>query len=126
MNASGPVRIDKWLWAVRLYKTRSLATAACDAGRVRIGEQGVKPSRAVKIGDLIVAQNNDMTRTVKVLALLDKRVGAKLVPDYMEDLTPASEFQKQRELSYRTVPLRPKGVGRPTKKERRQWDAIEF
>ena len=126
MNPAAPVRIDKWLWAVRLYKTRSLAAAACDSGRVRIGQQRVKPSRAVKIGDIIVAENNEITRTVKVLALLDKRVGAKLVGHYIEDLTPASEFEKRREPGYPAVPLRPKGVGRPTKKERRQWNAFEF
>ena len=126
MNPAAPVRIDKWLWAVRLYKTRSLAAAACDSGHVRIGEQRVKPSRGVKIGDVIAAANNEITRTVKVVALLDKRVGAKLVGNYMEDLTPASEFEKRREPGYHTVPLRPKGVGRPTKKERRQWNAFEF
>ena len=124
MEPAASVRIDKWLWAVRLYKTRSLAAAACSAGRVLIGGQRVKPSRAVRLGDVIVAVTGDINRTVKVVTILDQRVAAKLVPNYLEDLTPASEFQKPREPSFHTVPLRPKGSGRPTKKERRQWDEL--
>jgi len=114
------VRMDKWLWAVRLFKSRSLAAAACGAGKVKVGEQMVKASRSVKLGEVITAITGEMTRTVKVTALLEKRVGAKLVGQFMEDLTPASEFEKPREKNF-LIPIfhRPKGSGRPTKKERR-------
>ena len=123
MDPAASVRIDKWLWAVRVYKSRSLATAACDAGRVTIGGQKVKPSRGVKAGDVITATAGDINRTIKVLAFLEQRVGARLVGDYMEDLTPASELQKPREhFPKAAIPFRPKGAGRPTKKERRQWE----
>lgn len=114
------VRIDKWLWAVRLYKTRSLATAALRAGRISVSGQPVKPSRIVKVGEIIKINAGEITRTVKVLALLDKRVGAKLVADFMEDQTPASEYLHQLESVH--ARNRPKGSGRPTKKERRDME----
>lgn len=117
-----PVRVDKWLWAVRLFRTRTAATAACSAGKVFINGQRAKPSREVRIGDTIVADNGDVTRTVKVVAFLGQRVGAKLVSDYAEDLTPASEYEKRREPNLTPVSLRPRGAGRPTKKDRRQWE----
>jgi len=124
MKAPGSVRIDKWLWAVRLYKTRSLATNACRLGRVTIAAQPVKPSRDVRINEVIVAQTGEITRTVKVIALLEQRVGAQLVPQYAEDLTPASEYSKPREPYLQPLFHRPKGLGRPTKKERRQIDKL--
>jgi ribosome-associated heat shock protein Hsp15 len=122
MNAPASVRIDKWLWAIRIFKTRSLATEACRHGRVTVGGQAVKPSRDVKINDLIAAKAGDITRTVKVLALLEHRVGAQMVRDYAEDLTPASEYEKPRERFLQPLFSRPKGAGRPTKKDRRQMD----
>src|SRR3954469_6316084 len=85
------VRMDKWLWAVRLYKTRTLAAAACRGGKVTIGGEAVKPSRSVRVGDLISASLGELTRTFKVLALLERRVGPKLVSSYAEDHTPAAE-----------------------------------
>src|ERR1700758_4016874 len=111
MNAPSSVRIDKWLWAVRIYKTRSVATAACRNGRVTIGGQAVKPSREVKINDLILAQSGEITRTIKVLALLEQRVGAPAVKDFAEDLTPTSEYEKQKKEPY-LEPLfyRPQGT----------------
>lgn len=118
------VRIDKWLWAVRLYKSRSLASAACSAGRVRIGGQTLKPSRSVRPGEVITAVTGDITRTVRVVGLLERRVGAKLVADYMEDLTPAAEYSKPREPDFRPLLLRPKGAGRPTKKDRRRIQGL--
>ena len=114
------VRIDKWLWYVRLYKSRSLATAACATGKVRIGAEPAKASRSVRIGDTIVATTGHINRTVRVLQLLEKRVGAKLVPDYMEDLTPASEYLKPRDPTELAVGVRPPGSGRPTKRDRRK------
>jgi ribosome-associated heat shock protein Hsp15 len=112
------IRIDKWLWCVRLYKSRTLAASACEAGKVKIGGQIVKPSRSLRKGDIIEAAAGGITRTVKVVGLLGRRVGAQKVPEWMKDLTPASEFQKKRE---RVEPpgLRAKGSGRPTKRDRR-------
>jgi ribosome-associated heat shock protein Hsp15 len=110
------VRIDKWLWAVRLYKTRSVATTACNAGKVQINDQNVKPARAVRVGEVIKAACGDITRTVKVIGILESRVGAKLVNQYLEDLTPPSEYEKPREKKLAPVGFRPKGAGRPRRK----------
>jgi ribosome-associated heat shock protein Hsp15 len=120
------VRIDKWLWAVRLYKTRALATQACRGGHVTIAGDSVKPSRTVRVGDVIAARTGELLKTVKVLGLIGNRVGPKLVDQYIEDLTPAAEYlrvEQAREVA-RSVPHRPKGSGRPTKKERRQLEAL--
>src|SRR5258706_13339817 len=119
MNSPASVRIDKWLWAVRLYKTRTLAAETCAAGKVKIAEQNVKPARNVHIGDVITAVCGEMTKTVKVLGLIENRVGAKLVKFFLEDLTPASEYEKPREKNFTAIGFRPKGEGRPTKKDRR-------
>ncbi|MEK7675931.1 MAG: RNA-binding S4 domain-containing protein [Verrucomicrobiota bacterium] len=113
------VRIDKWLWAVRVYKSRSLATEACRTGRVSIAGQPVKPSRDVKIGDVISAKKGEMNMTIKVLGLIERRVGAQIAKEHAEDLTPASEYAKAREPKHQSLFYRPKGMGRPTKKEGR-------
>ena len=113
------VRIDKWLWCVRLYKSRTLATQACEAGKVKISGHPAKPARGVKIGDMITASAGHVTRTVKVLQLLEQRVGAPKVPQFMEDLTPPEEFTKAREAPSNVSGFRPKGAGRPTKRDRR-------
>ncbi len=113
------VRMDKWLWAVRLYKTRSAAAAACIAGKVRVSGQPIKPSRSVKLGEVIEAMTGEILRTVRAIGLLEKRIGAKLVSQYLEDLTPASEYSKARPF-VPTFGLRPKGSGRPTKKDQRR------
>src|SRR5206468_5704964 len=97
MHSLESVRIDKWLWAVRLFKSRSLATEACNAGHVKIGGNSVKPSRAVRSGEEITALAGRIHRTVKVVALLHQRVGAKLVSQFVEDLTPAEEYARARE-----------------------------
>lgn len=124
-NAASPaVRIDKWLWAVRVFKSRNLAADACRGGHVDIAGQQVKPAREVHVGEVIVARVGQVTRTLKVLALLDKRVGAPLVKEYMEDLTPASEYQKPREEVFKPLFFRPKGSGRPTKKDRREMEKL--
>jgi len=124
MNPPASVRIDKWLWAVRIYKTRSLATTACREGDVKIGGQAVKPSRDVKINDLILAKNGSITRTVKVIGLLGQRVGAQAAKEFMADLTPAAEYEKPKEPMLQPLFQRPKGMGRPTKKERRQMGKL--
>jgi ribosome-associated heat shock protein Hsp15 len=111
--------MDKWLWAVRLFKSRSLAAAACTGGKVKINGQPVKPARPVRVGETISAVAGEVTRTVQVLALLDRRVGAKLVGHFLQDLTPSEEFAKPRERALTTPGFRPAGLGRPTKRERR-------
>jgi ribosome-associated heat shock protein Hsp15 len=116
------VRIDKWLWAVRVYKTRSLATENIRNGRVTIGGQVVKASRDVKINDIIVVSSPPLTRTVKVLQLIHNRVSAKLVPGNMEDLTPQSEYDKLKMPKESFYVIRPRGSGRPTKKDRRELE----
>ena len=122
METTEFVRIDKWLWAVRVFKTRSLATTACRAGSVRVNDQRVKPSHLVKPDEIIIARNGEITRTVRVVALLDKRISAKEVGSFMDDLTPPEEFQRRREPDFRPVLLREKGAGRPTKRDRRKID----
>ena len=118
------MRIDKWLWAVRLFKTRTVAAEACKGGKVSIGGQAVKPSRDVQVGEVINARANDVNRTVRVAGLTEKRVGPKLVAEFLEDMTPAEEYL--RALQVRTAPIavRARGSGRPTKKERRKLDEI--
>jgi|SRR2546423_15667648 len=116
------VRIDKWLWAVRLYKSRSLATGACNAGHVKIGGTNVKPSRNVHAGEKITLLAGRVHRTVRVIALQDQRVGAKVVSQFLEDLTPLEEYARARDDAARVH--FPKGLGRPTKKQRRQLEGL--
>ena len=105
MNSSPEIRIDKWLWAVRIYKTRTLATDACRAGHVKIGGESVKPSRTVRLHDVITAQVGQIQRTVKVLGFIEQRVGAQVAKEFAEDQTPESEFQKRREKFFDVVPF---------------------
>ena len=114
------MRLDKWLWAVRLYKTRQQATDACRLHRVRMGGDEVKPSRLLKPGDVIEVRLEDLTRTVRVKQAIGQRVGAKLVPDSMEDLTPAAELEAAaRRREERRLHAVPGFTGRPEKKDRR-------
>jgi len=117
------IRIDKWLWAVRIFKTRSLASEACRSGKVKILDQAVKPSHEVKTGEVIMISLNPVTKTVKVAALTANRVSAKLVPGFMDDLTPEEEYQKLKLMKEMNFEYRERGIGRPTKRERRE---IEF
>jgi len=120
------VRIDKWLWAVRVFKTRSMASTACRAGKVKIDDQEIKPSRDAHIGDVVrIRINPHFTRTVKVKELLSNRVGAKLIPNYTEDLTPQSEYDKLKKYNELNWERRDRGIGRPTKKERRDLDKLK-
>jgi ribosome-associated heat shock protein Hsp15 len=122
---SKETRIDKWLWAMRLYKTRTVAATACRNGQVLIESQRVKPSRDLRPGEIVTAKTEVIQRTVKVIGFPRSRVGAKLVPEYLEDLTPASEYEKAKE--YKPPPPQfswSKGLGRPTKKSRRLWEKI--
>jgi len=115
-------RIDKWLWSVRLFKTRTLAATACRNGQVLVGNQRVKPSRDLQPGEIVTAKTGAIQRTVKVRAFPSSRIGAKLVPDFLEDLTPASEYEKPRETAPPPQFTWSKGLGRPTKKARRLWE----
>lgn len=116
------VRIDKWLWAVRLYKTRSLATEACKKGRVQIQGTAVKPSRVVKTGDIIQIKHPPVVYSFKVLAPVQNRMNARLVPEFMENVTTADQLEliELGKLAAKTA--RERGTGRPTKKERRDMD----
>ncbi|MEN9332117.1 MAG: hypothetical protein RLZZ94_1207 [Bacteroidota bacterium] len=117
------VRIDKWLWAVRLFKTRSLSAEACEKGKVKIAEQTVKASRTVKIGDIIVLHRGPWQQTVKVVNVIERRIGAALVKEYMEDITTEGELEKFRLYQLAQSSFHFKGgEGRPTKKERRDLD----
>jgi ribosome-associated heat shock protein Hsp15 len=117
------VRIDKWLWATRLFKTRHQATTACRLNQVAVHGNPAKPSRPIKAGDTIQVEKDLMIRTIKVLGLTKKRVGAKLVDDFLEDLTPPEEIaraQERLEQHRANKVFRWPGEGRPTKKDRRQ------
>lgn len=124
------VRIDKYLWSIRVYKTRSEATDACKGGKVRVNGADIKPSKAVKVGDTIVARKGAVAYTYKVLELIDKRQGARLVPRYAENQTPEEELAKLRAPVETFFLKRDRGAGRPTKKDRRQmdslWDELSF
>lgn len=121
----GDVRIDKWLWAVRVFKTRSLATDNIRSGKVKIHDLTVKPSRVIKTGDVITISINPLKKTVKVLEVLDHRVSAKLVENYMEDLTPQEEYDKLMSHKDAGFEFRQRGIGRPTKRERRILEILK-
>jgi len=116
------VRIDKWLWAVRIFKTRSQATEACKKGRVTIGDLPVKASREVHPGEVVKVRKPPFTRSFKVLGLAEKRMGAKLAADFVEDVTPPEEFEVLEMQKQMNWSQRERGAGRPTKKERRKLD----
>lgn len=113
------IRIDKFLWSVRVYATRSLATEECKKGRIIIGGVTVKAARVVKVGDVILVRKNPVTYSYRVLEILGKRVGAKLVAQYVEDITSVEELQKLDDSNGGALFLRDRGAGRPTKKDRR-------
>lgn len=119
------VRIDKWLWAVRVFKTRSQASEACRGGKVKIDGQNVKPSREVKEGEKIEVQLGIFKKTLRVKQVVKNRVAAKLVPDLAEDLTPAEQYEKMDMLRQLNYERRDRGVGRPTKKERREIERLK-
>ncbi len=118
-------RIDKYLWAIRIFKTRSLASDACKAGRVKLESQSIKASYVVKEGDIIHIQKDQQKKIVKVIEILDKRVDAPTAQKYYEDLSPVNDTP--RLFSVFTVPVlkRDRGSGRPTKKDRREIDDIQ-
>lgn len=117
-------RIDKWLWATRVFKTRSIAADACKMGRVSIGGRALKPSAMIKVGDKIEVRKPPMTLSLEVIQLLNNRVGPKFVHIYQRNLTPQSEYDLWELQRMTNQAGRRKGTGRPTKKERR--DLAEF
>lgn len=118
------VRVDKWLWAMRVFKTRSIATDTVKKGRVSIGGNVVKPSRAIKTGDIIEVKKPPITYTFRVKALTQNRLGARLVPDYLENLTPQSQYDLLEMTKISGFVDRRKGLGRPTKREGRDMAAF--
>ena len=126
----GQARIDKYLWAIRAFKTRTDATDACKGGKVKVAGVNAKPSKEVKPGDVLTVKKGSVTYTYKVLQPLERRVGAKLVPEFALNLTPEAELEKLRAPVETFFITRDRGAGRPTKKDRREiedaWDAIDF
>lgn len=113
-------RLDKLLWSLRVFKTRPLATAACRAGHVRVGGLEAKPGRDVHAGEVIVARVGAGTRTLQIVAMPRSRVSAKQLPEFMTDLTSAAEYERARQAGLEHRLARERGMGRPTKKERRE------
>ena len=117
------VRVDKWLWAVRVFKTRSQATEACRRGRVLIGGQAVKPSRILKVNEIVLVKKSPVLYSYRVLGLLGKRLSARAIREFVENITPEEEMDKLKVRDTFYV-IRDKGAGRPTKKERRLMDKL--
>ncbi len=116
------VRIDKWLWAVRIFKTRSQASEACRKGHVSVGGSTIKPAKMVQAGEIVKVRKAPITRSFKILALSGKRMSAKLTPGFVEDVTPIEEtelLEMQKNMRWIS---RDRGTGRPTKKDRRELD----
>ncbi len=116
------VRIDKWMWAVRIFKSRTIAVEACKKNRVMIGGVNVKASRMIKVGDVIQVRKPPITFSFKVLALTDRRMGANLVPDYMENVTTPDQYEILEMSRISGFVDRARGLGRPTKKDRRELE----
>jgi len=123
-DAPADVRLDKWLWAVRIFKTRSDAAEACRTGKVTVGGIAAKPSREVKAGDVVSVRRMPVTYSFKVLELVSSRLPAKDVPHYMLDVTPPEEVAKLAVPRETLFVMRDRGTGRPTKKERREIDSL--
>lgn len=117
-------RIDKWLWAARIFKTRSIASDACKNGRVAVNGVNVKPSRMVKEGDTISVRKPPVTYSFKILKPIEQRVGAKLLPEIYENVTPQDQYELLEMNRISGFVDRARGTGRPTKKDRRQMDAF--
>ncbi len=121
------VRIDKWLWAMRIFKTRTIATEAIKKGRVTVGDNPnpVKPSRTITVGEIVHVRKPPVTFSFRVLALTENRLGAKLVPEYMENVTPQSEYDLLEVVKISGFIDRRKGLGRPTKRDGRELSSFK-
>ena len=113
------VRVDKYLWAMRIYKTRSIATDACKCGRVKMNGVEIKPSRMFHVGDIFTVRKGPITYTYRILQLWGNRLGAKMVPEYLQDITPKEQLELLELARYAAQSGRDRGTGRPTKKDRR-------
>ena len=118
-------RIDKWLWAVRIFKTRTLATECCKSGKVKINGKSVKPSYLLQIDEIVVVTKNQVQQHLKVLGILDKRVSASIAEECYEDISPKTEQNKIETLLWKSFEKRENGLGRPTKKDRRIIDRLK-
>ncbi len=118
------VRIDKWLWAVRIYKTRTIASDECKRGRVMINESLAKPSRTVKVGDVVQVKKQQITFSFKLTALAQNRMAAKLVPNFVDNVTKKDQLDLFELLKLERQNARAKGLGRPTKKDRRAIESF--
>lgn len=121
-----PIRIDKYLWAIRLYKTRSLATEACRCGHVRMNGMPLKPSHEIKVGEVYELSIEQLHKVVQVKQLLGNRVGAKLLENYMVDLTPKEEYERIQLIRQYAFEKRDRGAGRPTKRQRRDIEEFKY
>ena len=120
MGKENEVRIDKWMWATRIFKTRTIAAEACKKGRVSVSGTTVKPSRTIKIGDIIQVRKPPVTYSFKVLALTENRMGAKIVPEFLENVTPPEQMEILELSRISGFINRSKGMGRPTKRDSRE------
>jgi ribosome-associated heat shock protein Hsp15 len=123
-NAAPAARLDRWLWAVRVFKSRSLASDACRAGTVAVNGHVAKPARDVHPGETVTVKQGLILRTLRVVDVPRSRVGPKLVPSFCTDLTPPEELAKARENRIQHLLAREKGSGRPTKRDRRLLDQL--
>jgi ribosome-associated heat shock protein Hsp15 len=119
-SSANPARVDRWLWAVRVFKTRSLAASACRQGRVKVDDITVKPARELRVGETVVVRDGPDQRIVVVRDYPGSRVGAKLVPDFCDDRTPPKPKPEEQIASGDVVWARERGAGRPTKRDRRR------
>ena len=119
------IRIDKWMWATRIFKSRTIAVEACKKNRVMINNVSVKPSRTIKAGDVIQVRKPPITYSFKVLGLTEKRMAAKLVPEFLENITPPEQYELLELNKISGFVNRAKGSGRPTKKDRRNLDDFQ-
>lgn len=118
------VRIDKWMWATRIFKTRTVASEACKKNRVSVGGVSVKPSRMIKAGDVVSVRKPPVTYSFRVLDVTEKRMGAKLVPQFLENITPPEEYEILELNKISGFVNRARGLGRPTKKDRRELETF--
>lgn len=125
MQESEKLRIDKYLWAIRAFKTRSISTEACKAGKVKLNGQNLKPSHIVKVGEVYTVQKGSDKKIVEVVALLERRVDAKTAVNFYKDLTPVEETPAYKSMFHSPTLSRDRGTGRPTKRDRREIDELQ-
>jgi len=119
------IRIDKYLWAVRQFKTRTMAGDACRGGKVKLNGAPIKASREIKVGDTIEIATPGLTKVIKVLELLNNRVGAPKVPEFIQDITPQDAIDQAKLVRQTNFEKRDRGIGRPTKRDRRDIEALK-